>query len=95
MAFDSGSMRVVQRAKKRLKVKSPSAPVALEPTKPTVSDLEEIISSMTVREVIDLVESNMAELDDVIAAERTGKRRKTILALVRGESGSVYPQYSE
>lgn len=57
-------------------------------------DLDAIVASLSVAEVVELVTSDQADLDAVIAAERRGKARKTVLALVRAEGGAVYPRYS-
>lgn len=58
-------------------------------------DLGELVSTLTVAEVIELAESGMADLDDIIEAERGGKARKSVLALVKSESGKVYARYNE
>lgn len=55
------------------------------------SDLAAVVADLSVAEVIELIESGEADLDSVIAAEKVGKARKTVLHLVQGESGKVYP----
>lgn len=87
MTFDSGSMSLVKPPRKESR-----------PTKPSVekaapSDLEQILPELSVAEVIELIQSGQAEIAEVIEAERLGKGRKTILALVKGESGKVYAEY--
>ena len=58
-------------------------------------DLAEVVASMTVAEVIELAESGMEDLEAIIEAERNGKGRKSILALVKSESGKVYARYDD
>lgn len=58
-------------------------------------DLAEVIASMTVAEVTELAESGMEDLEAIIEAERRGKGRKSILALVKSESGKVYARYND
>lgn len=89
MPFDSGTMRVV-RGRKRPPAGEIGESVSLE-REQEQQDLAEVVSDLSVAEVIELVESGGASLDDVIAAERVGKSRKTILHLVQSDSGKVYP----
>lgn len=88
--FDSATMRMVDDTPRRLEAVKYVADL---PHEATDEDIAEVVASLTVAEVIELVETGEAELDDVIAAERVGKARKTILALVKSESGNVYPDF--
>lgn len=86
MPFDNKTMSVVRRVRPEI-----GTGASLPKHESDNADLAEIVSSLSVAEVIELVESGQAELDDVIAAERVGKARKTVLSLVQSESGKVYP----
>lgn len=92
MPFDSSTMR--RTASTRRKSKRSGASAALPPvneTEAVQADLEAILPGMSVAEIVELVQSDMADLADVIAAESVGKARKTVLSLVQSESGKVYP----
>jgi hypothetical protein len=84
MPFDSGTMRFVrQRAEIGIGV-------SRDPDQSNFDDLLTVLPTLTVDEVVELVESGEADLEDVIEAEKVGKARKTILALVKSDSGRVY-----
>lgn len=89
--FDSATMRMVDDNKpaRRSEVARYVAEIPSEPD----DDLAEVVAGLTVAEVIELVEAGEADLADVIDAERVGKARKTVLSLVQGESGKVYPDF--
>jgi hypothetical protein len=86
MPFDNKTMSMVGRPRSRRRENE-----YVFPPEEHDDDLAEVVASLKVDEIIELVEAGEASLDDVIAAERVGKARKTVLALVQGESGSVYP----
>jgi hypothetical protein len=99
MPFDSATMAWVPDQPKRRKrrfdpiVEFDDGPVTYEDEK--TEDLDDLVASLTVAEVTELAESGMAELDQIIEAERRGKGRKSVLALVKSESGKVYARYNE
>jgi hypothetical protein len=92
MPFDSGSMRAgAPRPQRR---RREVAEVDYTEQRDAFDDLVTVLPTLTVNEVIELVESGEAGIEDVIAAERVGKARKTVLALVKSDSGKVYPIFN-
>lgn len=85
--FDSKTMRVVKA------VRRPVFPIT-PARRDDFGDLVEMLPGMKFPEIVELVESGLASVADVIRAERVGKARKTVLALVRSDSGKVYPRFS-
>jgi hypothetical protein len=90
MPFDSGTMRFVPAQRGKLG-RATSRPVEND----AYDDLIKVLPTLTVEEIVELVEAGEADLDDVIAAEKVGKARKTVLALVKGDSGKVYPVFGK
>jgi hypothetical protein len=100
MPFDSATMAWIPDPPNRPKrPRRPGPVVEFEEirrgTPSTTEDLTEVVASMTVAEVTELAESGMEDLEAIIEAERRGKGRKSILALVKSPSGKVYARYDD
>jgi hypothetical protein len=86
MPFDSKTMRVIKTKPRRRRAQEEAVPQW-----GAFDDLLVVLPTLSVAEVIELIEAGEADIADVKLAERVGKARKTVLSLVKSESGKVYP----